>query len=570
MNFVTGNNSIDALIATSWNDKPGVGVALTYNFMDTLYADASERDALGFSPMTLVQRSAARDAMAQWSNVANISFTEVASQGNLQLGSNDQTLNKSSGYARYPNESGISPLFINNAGAYNAVFPAGGFGREVLLHELGHTLGLKHPGDYDSLGTPTVGPYLPEETDSGYYTVMSYHTGGGGEVPVYGVTPMMYDIQAIQYLYGANTSYHKGDDVYLVTPWSAPVCVWDAGGSDTLDFSACTQEVTIDLNAGEFSVIGDEVFNMSIAFGVTIERAIAGSGGSTIFGNFSGGSSISGGVGADHIYMGSGNNTVDGGAGDDTASLYYDFADYAISSAGGVLFIDGDGHDEFRNVESFEFNDYIFSSTSLASLVSGTAGNDRLISNGNGFINAAAGIDTMVYDKPMASYAREDMDGYWHIKTVASTAVDMLFGVERLQFSDGAVALDIDGHAGQAYRLYKATFDRAPDLPGLGFWINHMDHGMTIEEVAGHFMNSDEFGRTYGSLSNEAFITQLYRNALHREPEAAGLAFHVNNLEHGMSRAIELVGFSESDENQAQVIGQISHGISYVPFVPLS
>ena len=48
---------------------------------------------------------------------------------------------------------------------------------------------------------------------------------------------------------------------------------------------------------------------------------------------------------------------------------------------------------------------------------------------------------------------------------------------ERLTFSDANIALDIDGNAGQAHRIYKAAFDRAPDLGGLGFWINTLDNG---------------------------------------------------------------------------------------------
>ncbi|NRR32301.1 DUF4214 domain-containing protein [Oxalobacteraceae bacterium] len=563
MIFATGNNSIDALIGASWNDTPGRGLVVTFSFMESLPGGASAEDALGYLPMTPLQRSAAREAMLQWASVADISFVEVARQGNLMLGSNDQSAVNSSGYSSLPDPDGTSILFISNTLADTATFPSGGYGRQILMHEIGHTLGLKHPGNYDSRGTPVQGPFLPTETDNGYYTVMSY-THTQGKTQQFGVTPMLYDIQAMQYLYGANTTYHKGDDVYYVTPSKPPVCIWDAGGRDTLDFSACTEKVLINLNAGEFSVSGTEAYNLSIAYGVTIESAIAGSGGSVIYANDAG-NTITGGAGDDDIFLGAGSDTIDGGKGEDRVRFDGDFVEYFASTSGIKLIVDGQGHDEFRNVELFSFRDITFSSRSMANLISGTVGNDRLLSTDNGFINTGAGLDTMVYGKVMASYAVEQKDGYWNVKSVASTATDMLFGVERLQFSDGALALDIDGHAGQAYRLYKATFDRAPDLAGLGFWINHLDHGMTIEEVAGHFMQSDEFGRSYGNLSNEAFIRQLYRNALHREPEAAGLAFHLNNLEHGMSRAIELVGFSESDENQAQVIGQIAHGIHYLP-----
>jgi len=68
-----------------------------------------------------------------------------------------------------------------------------------------------------------------------------------------------------------------------------------------------------------------------------------------------------------------------------------------------------------------------------------------------------------------------------------------LHEVERILFPDSAIALDIDGAAGEAYRIYKAAFDRAPDLEGLGYWINATDKGAGVTGVAGGFIGSVEF-----------------------------------------------------------------------------
>ena len=56
---------------------------------------------------------------------------------------------------------------------------------------------------------------------------------------------------------------------------------------------------------------------------------------------------------------------------------------------------------------------------------------------------------------------------------------DTLVSVERLVFSDVTVALDLDGVGGQAYRIYKAAFDREPDSGGLGYWIAQMETAWT-------------------------------------------------------------------------------------------
>jgi hypothetical protein len=67
-------------------------------------SDGSVDDVRGFAPLTAAQQAAARAEMAVWAAVANIKFTEVASGGDIQPGSNDQG-NQSSGYAYLPNGS---------------------------------------------------------------------------------------------------------------------------------------------------------------------------------------------------------------------------------------------------------------------------------------------------------------------------------------------------------------------------------------------------------------------------------------------------------------------------------
>jgi hypothetical protein len=140
--------------------------------------------------------------------------------------------------------------------------------------------------------------------------------------------------------------------------------------------------------------------------------------------------------------------------------------------------------------------------------------------------------------------------------------------VERIAFADVSVALDIDGAAGQAYRLYTAAFDRAPDKAGLGYWIGMLDGGATLEQVAAGFAASSEFASLYGAnASDAAFVELLYDNVLHRAAEGAGRQFWIDALAlHGVSRAQVLAQFSESGENQAQVIGVIQDGIDFTPW----
>ncbi len=139
-----------------------------------------------------------------------------------------------------------------------------------------------------------------------------------------------------------------------------------------------------------------------------------------------------------------------------------------------------------------------------------------------------------------------------------------LLNIERLLFDDRAIAYDIDGNAGKAYRLYQAAFDRRPDLDGLGFWIAQLDQNTTLDSVARGFIQSSEFIARYGSApSDQEFVAGLYQNVLHRQPDQGGVDFWNSKLHDGISRSEVLMAFSESPENQAALIGKIGNGISY-------
>lgn len=151
----------------------------------------------------------------------------------------------------------------------------------------------------------------------------------------------------------------------------------------------------------------------------------------------------------------------------------------------------------------------------------------------------------------------------------AQGARQTLGAVSRIRFADFALALDVEGVAGKAYRIYQAAFNRTPDVAGLGFWINAMDQAVPLAEVAAGFINSAEFTALYGANpANETFVTRLYNNILHRAPEPGGYAFWINSLNVGVSRAQVLVEFSESAENKSGVASAISNGISYTLYRP--
>lgn len=204
------------------------------------------------------------------------------------------------------------------------------------------------------------------------------------------------------------------------------------------------------------------------------------------------------------------------------------------------------------------------------SAVRGTAGADRLSgSSGDDVIDGGAGTDVVSYRGNAADYKIAiSAAGVSVIDTTGKDGADTLFNVERLSFADHMVSLDTNGAAAQAYRIYQAAFDRAPDAGGLGYWIANMEKGMSVAAVANAFIASQEFRDMYGAQpGNRDMVAKFYTNVLHRAPDDAGLDFWVKALDsHAIDAATALSGFSESAENIAQLAGTISHGIHYLPF----
>jgi hypothetical protein len=208
--------------------------------------------------------------------------------------------------------------------------------------------------------------------------------------------------------------------------------------------------------------------------------------------------------------------------------------------------------------------------TTAPAVGQGTPGNDFLIGSLKGVkLDGGAGIDTVYYASTMAYYGVQvthNADGSFSVRDYSQSTADTLTGVERLLFTNSAMALDIDGNGGQAYRLYQAAFNRAPGT-GLGFWMNALDGGVKLETVAQNFIDSAEFKTLYGDVqSNADFVTHLYSNVLHRAPLQAGLDFWTHALDAGATRAQILVNFSESAENVAALQPLIGQGFTYTPY----
>ncbi|MCR8547416.1 tandem-95 repeat protein [Salipiger sp. P9] len=116
-------------------------------------------------------------------------------------------------------------------------------------------------------------------------------------------------------------------------------------------------------------------------------------------------------------------------------------------------------------------------------------------------------------------------------------------------FGDGFEARYAPDEAAAVYRLYQATFARAPDATGFDNWTERLATDLrTPVQVSGAFVTSTEFQNTYGALDNAGFVALLYQNVLGRAADETGLANWTARLDGGMSRAQVVLGFAQSQE----------------------
>lgn len=492
----SGVTNIDALLAgVKWGNSGNKNInplIISYSFpwinglnavfsapAGAAYSKDGEQNATQRFGLSTAQQTAATLALNAWSDVANIKF-EIQSETSTNVGdirfafTSASSISDAWGYASYPNSYWPigGDIWINAKHGSDTDWTIGSANFESLMHEVGHALGIKHPFE--------DGIVLSSSLDNTIYTIMSYtdindiypnagYVNGKYDWLTYYInreTPMVLDIAAIQYIYGANNNHKTGDDTYTFDP-TKPFfkTIWDAGGKDTISVSNFSLGCIIDLTPGNYSSLSyprpsdpagatvtyDGTNNLGIAFNCIIENAIGGMGNDKLTGN-NANNNLDGGPGNDIMYGGmgndifdwdqskrSGNDTMYGGMGDDV---------YVLDSTNDIVIeVSNEGNDTIWASFSYSIasltnieNLYGFGSESL-NLTGNSRDNYFVGGSGNDLIDGGAGIDhVLYYDDKFADYTITSNSTGFTIKN-KSLSSDTLINIEKLIFSDKTIDL---------------------------------------------------------------------------------------------------------------------------------
>jgi serralysin len=271
--------------------------------------------ATNYTTLNAAQQATAIEVMDHFEEIININFVNTATNGtNAGFVGNSSTgfdiawnvadlPTGIAGWANYPNEGwgadvSIDYVYDGTSSAGNLSLDQGAFGWKLFAHELGHAMGLSHP-----FNNPYASGFSMDNS------IMSYSDGAtatrSGPSAPQGL--QIYDIAALQSMYGANTSFNAGNTTYSYTGDHYVKTIWDGNGTDTIDASGYGSGATIDLREGVSNVSSIGNTKLWMAYNANIENATGGNGKDTLIGNGlvntldgnAGADTLTGGAGAD-------------------------------------------------------------------------------------------------------------------------------------------------------------------------------------------------------------------------------------------------------------------------------
>lgn len=241
----------------------------------------------------------------------------------------------------------------------------------------------------------------------------------------------------------------------------------------------------------------------------------------------------------------------------------------------GAVFSPEDGNGTTANEYMVQFEGFqtpFAVDHSQSEVIAGGAGNDLLTGwGGDDTLIGDAGVDTAVYANQSADYQLERHAGEsWAISAKGNgpDGADTLVDIERLQFSDHSLALDLEGNAGITAKALGAVFGRESlsNKYYAGIGLHFLDDGMSYEALMELAINTALGDK---ATNHAAVVNLLYENVVGFVPSTADEAYYVELLDKGIHTVASIGIFAaETPLNQENIdfVGLSQTGLAYSLF----